>query len=369
MKICIIGAGPAGSFISYLLANHFDIELYENHSEIGRPVQCSGLVTKSIEKIDRIFRGKQFNSLIVNKISYVRLFSEKERFELKLKHPDRVLNREKFDKWLSSLALKKGTKIKLNSEFIRFKRIKEGILVYIKEKGKIKKRKVDILIGADGFFSKVSKRLGNSRDFVPCIQGDYIYNTHPKTMDIFFSKKYKELFAWIVPKNNRVAEIGLGCKTELRKKFKEFLIRAGVKGKALKYTGGPISIYSPFFKIAENNIFLIGEAATFVKATTLGGIIPSLASSKALANALIKGKSYSEELRNLRRRMYLHYMARKILNKFTDKDYDEFLRLCNVKNVKRLLSEYSRDEYSTGFILKLLLAQPKLVKFLIKLFP
>src|SRR3989344_4457898 len=119
MKISIIGAGPAGSFAAYLLAEKFNVEIFENHSEVGLPVQCSGLVTESIRKIDDIFSSQGFDDVINNKISKVRLFSKNEQIDFTLKNPDLVLKREKFDKWLASLAEKRGAKINLNSRFLK----------------------------------------------------------------------------------------------------------------------------------------------------------------------------------------------------------------------------------------------------------
>ena len=47
--ISIIGAGPSGSHLACLLSKHDDVNVYEEHSEIGKPVQCTGLVTSSIK--------------------------------------------------------------------------------------------------------------------------------------------------------------------------------------------------------------------------------------------------------------------------------------------------------------------------------
>ena len=375
MKVCIIGAGPAGSFAAYNLAKtgQFDVEIFENHGEVGKPVQCSGLVTKTIKEIAPIFSGEEFTKIIGGKISKVRLFSENEKLELELKEPDLVLDRERFDKWLSALAEKEGAKLNLHSKFIKFEREWNGgngrgeIIVHIERHGKIEKIKTDFLIGADGFFSKVSKGLGNEREFIPCVQANIAYKSDPERMDIFFSEKYRELFAWIVPKNAELAEVGLGCKEGTSEKFREFLKERGIHGKVSGHTGGPISLYSKKQNISDRNIFLVGEAATFVKASTLGGIIPSLHSAKALAGAIINGGNYEKELGNLKREMRIHLKIRRALDRFSDADYDALLKMMNKESVKKLLKEHSRDEYSgNSFALKLLMAQPLLTKFLFK---
>lgn len=371
MKICIIGAGPAGSFAAYNLAKHFDVEIFEKHPQIGRPVQCSGLVTSTIKKIDNIFQSVDFEKVIDTRIKKTRLFSEKVKCEIKLKEPDMVLDRRKFDKWLAKLAENEGAKISTGSEFLKVKREREkkGLLVFINKKNKIEKMRADVLIGADGFYSSVAKTIGNSRDFIPCVQANISYKSNPECMDIFFSTEYKDLFAWIVPKSSRIAEIGLGCREKPSEKFKDFLKKRNIRGKILSHTGGPISLYNKAFKIEDRGIFLVGEAATFVKATTLGGIIPSLKSAKALSNSIIGGEDYEQNIKDLRREMQLHFMARKILDNFSDGDYNLLLKLCKNKGVEEILAKHSRDEYSNiRFLFYLFLARPLLAKFLFKAF-
>ena len=186
-------------------------------------------------------------------------------------------------------------------------------------------------------------------------------------MDIFFSEEYRELFAWIVPKNGEISEIGLGCKEKAAEKFRKFLEERKIRGKVFNHTGGPISLYSKKQKISDRDIFLVGEAATFVKASTLGGIIPSLISAKSLAESIINGKSYEQEIKGLEREMRIHSRIRKVLDKFSNEDYDFLLKSMNNNRVKKALSEHSRDEYaSNSFAFKLLFAQPLLTKFLFK---
>ena len=53
--ITIVGAGPAGSYLAYLLAKQGkEVTILEEHSKVGAPVQCTGIVTHSIEKFFRL---------------------------------------------------------------------------------------------------------------------------------------------------------------------------------------------------------------------------------------------------------------------------------------------------------------------------
>ena len=55
--ISIIGAGPAGSHLAYLLAKKGrKVNVYEEHKSIGDPVQCTGLVRDSIKQLVDIIK-------------------------------------------------------------------------------------------------------------------------------------------------------------------------------------------------------------------------------------------------------------------------------------------------------------------------
>ena len=45
--ITVVGAGPVGLQAALQLkANGFDVSIIEEHREIGKPVQCAGLISK-----------------------------------------------------------------------------------------------------------------------------------------------------------------------------------------------------------------------------------------------------------------------------------------------------------------------------------
>ena len=53
--ISIIGAGPVGCYLAYLLSKQGkQVQIFEEDSKIGRPIQCTGIVTSSINKIIKV---------------------------------------------------------------------------------------------------------------------------------------------------------------------------------------------------------------------------------------------------------------------------------------------------------------------------
>ena len=49
--VLVVGSGPSGSYVSYSLARlGFDVVNMEEHREVGRPVECTGLVSERVFK-------------------------------------------------------------------------------------------------------------------------------------------------------------------------------------------------------------------------------------------------------------------------------------------------------------------------------
>ena len=112
----------------------------------------------------------------------------------------------------------------------------------------------------------------------------------------------------------------------------------------------------------EKYVFLVGDAAGVCKNTTGGGIITGLWSAKILADSIINGKNYSRMLSPLRHELWLHKLLRNMLDRFSDKDYNNLVRWMNSPRVKKVLKAYPR-EFPSRFLWRLVLANPRLLSF------
>ena len=53
--VLVIGGGPAGCFLGGLLAKKgFSVLIVEEHGEIGKPVECAGLLSTRVFEIAKI---------------------------------------------------------------------------------------------------------------------------------------------------------------------------------------------------------------------------------------------------------------------------------------------------------------------------
>jgi len=359
--ISIIGAGPAGSYAAYLLAKKgLEVNVFEEHPKIGKPVACTGIVTNAFTEI---IKEKSF---IINRIKTIRIYSPNNQYvEFHLKKPDLIIDREKFDLHLAEIAKKEGAKFFLNHRFKCYENKNKKYLLKILNKKKIKKYETDYIIGADGPNSSVAKYAGlyGNRKFFFGVQA----RVKLRNENLVKTYLIKKGFAWVVPENKDVARIGL-CSEEkdYNLVFKQFLkkrIGKNFDKKILGYQAGLIPIFNKNITANKGNIFLVGDAATFVKAASAGGIIQGLMSAECACEASIENISYE---RVWKKRLYkdLQYslLIRRILNRFQEKDYNFLVRLFQQDKLKSVLEEYGRD-YPSRFAIKLLLKEPRLLYF------
>jgi digeranylgeranylglycerophospholipid reductase len=348
--ITTIGAGPAGSFYASKEKND-DVVIFEEDNQIGKPVSCTGIVTNSIYDLIKIP-----NNIIVNKIKAYSIISpNKNEITIRMKKPDVLLNRSAFDEYLCEKAIDNGAKLHLNERFLRYDKIG-------KSKYKIKTTKktyvTDMIVGADGPKSNVaiSAKMFDNRLFVRGLQARCKYkDLEPGIVKVRLDQGE---FSWIVPEDDNIARVGvIGADLEKIKNIYRSLIG---KRKIIENQSGMIPIYNSKQELKKNNenIFLIGDAATHVKATTYGGIIYGMIDGQFLAQDKEK---YEKNVRKaINKDLMLSLMIRKMMNKMTDKQVNELINIFLKKKNADLLGEFDRN-YPSKFLIKLALQEPKLI--------
>ncbi|MBN2112274.1 NAD(P)/FAD-dependent oxidoreductase [Candidatus Woesearchaeota archaeon] len=347
--ISVIGAGPSGCYSAYLLSKAGErVSVFEEHKEIGNPVQCTGIVTSSINSI-----VKPPKSCITNRVAKARIFSRKNFVDIKLRNENIILDRERFDSYLAEKAVDAGAKIYTDHKFIG----NEGKNVITSKKTS----KSEIIIGADGPLSRVAKvnNMLKKREYWFGFQArarldnDNIVEFYPNI----------GTFGWVVPENRETVRIGILGKENAKTVFENFLKKKIPKNKIIGYQTGIVPVYNPGQQTRKNHIYLVGDAAGQVKATTGGGIIQSLTAAEALADSIINKKDYEKEWRKrLGKDLWLHLKMRKMMDKFSESDWQYLIELFSKKKNNMILQKHDRD-YPMNFMLKLLISEPRLVYF------
>ncbi|MEM5794249.1 MAG: NAD(P)/FAD-dependent oxidoreductase [Candidatus Aenigmatarchaeota archaeon] len=275
MDVVIVGAGPSGCIASELIAKHgYDVLVIEEHKGIGKPVQCTGLVSERIGKIPE--------EIILNKIKRAKFFCFKKSFEIKSREKVFVIDREKYDKFRAEKAKEAGAKFKLNTKFLDFKNSK-----VITTQGNYQTK---ILIGADGPNSSVAKALGLElpKNLFYALQVNAFSEFEKDCVELWFDKRFsKDFFAWVVPESEKVARVGLITKENPVLCFEEFLKERVGKTKKLNKLGDIIRI-GLIKKSVTNNALLVGDAACQIKPFSAGGLVYGKIGAEYAAKACVK---------------------------------------------------------------------------------
>lgn len=356
--ITIVGAGPAGSYLAYLLAEQGkEVKVLEEHKIIGSPVQCTGIVTHSIENF---FKLK--NEVIAKRLDKVIVVSKDNRVTANV--DEIVMWRDEFDRFVAGMAQQAGAEFLLEHQFIGFNG-KNSIRVKNKKSNKIKEIKADAVVGADGPYSAVAKAANmdsNSKNYIG-MQAKVKLAMDTTAFETHFGSDFPNFFGWVVPESEDVVRLGIGCFENAQEHFYKFLKNRTGKKDVICWESGLIPLYNPKKAIQKGNVYLIGDAAAQVKATTGGGIIPSLKAAQTLCDCINNNKDYNKKFRKQSgRELLLHLKIRNALNRFSDKDYGKLLDLMNQEKVKKVLKKYDRDT-PIPLVANLLLKEPRFLHF------
>ncbi|HLC72958.1 MAG TPA: NAD(P)/FAD-dependent oxidoreductase [Candidatus Nanoarchaeia archaeon] len=353
--VAIIGAGPVGNHLaSQLSKKGFSVDVYEEHKVIGKPVQCTGITTFFL---NQLMQPK--DEFVVNRITRTKVFGpDKSSVEIKLPK-NYIVDRTKFDAYLADVAQSNGAKYHSNHKFLRSERKNNRHLLRFANN---KTATTDHLVGADGPLSTVAKSNGmfDQRKFIIGHQARIRAPCESDLVEFFIDEGY---FGWLVPESTKISRLGI-CSLDKANFYFDKLHKLR-PGKILDWQSGIIPLYNPKVITEKDHVYLVGDAATQVKASTLGGIIPGMIAAEELTKALAEGKSYERLWRKkIGFELWTHLQIHKImLQKFKERDYNALLKLVRQPRITKLISTHDR-EFPSLLLAKMALLEPRFLQFL-----
>ncbi len=353
--VIVVGGGPSGSYLSYLLAKDgFKVKLLEEHKVIGKPVQCTGVVTEAIDDVLKLDE-----SVIVNKIKTVRVHFNGDYVDVNLGKGDYILDRCGFDRYLNEMARSEGAEILMSCR-LNSASFKNGKVNCDTNKGNIQD---DVVVGADGPYSRVGSSFNmlNGRKYKTAIQYRVSGNFDSEIYNVYLG--YGE-FGWLVPENKKYARVGIVGEDNLNFEFNRLLNNLKIN-KKLENQTGMIPMFNFNIPLSLNNkVFLTGDAAGLVKASSHGGIVYGLNAAKILNKVLKEGGNYDKLIKKtIGKELSISLKIRQIMGCFKDEDYSYLMKLFKQEKVLNLMSQYNRD-FPSKFLFKLILTEPRFLKFL-----
>lgn len=389
--IVVVGAGPSGSFSALTAAKMgAEVTVCEEHKEIGLPSHCAGHI--SIKGLMHL--GLHLpTSAVENQIKGAVFYSPSGReFRVRLASPvTYVIERAMFDKQLAQFAQKAGVKFLLET------RVKSLLLGNGQVKGVTfgnrEKIASKLVIDAEGCASTILKQIGlqmfDRSLVVNAVNGEVsqIDGVENDTVEVYLGQKFAPgLFAWIIPRRDGSAKVGLATSGNPRKCLKHFLkshpiarqkfTSNGVKNLAyhLIPLGGPIP------KTYYDGFVTVGDAASQVKPTTGGGVIMGLTCAKIAGESAyhaIQENDFSETCLSRYQHMWQKKVGfdmmvmrriRLMLNRLSDRRLDKIIHLSSRLNLSESLQEIPEIDFQGKTLIDLLKSPAAWVVALYSLF-
>jgi digeranylgeranylglycerophospholipid reductase len=275
--VLVVGGGPAGCATARdIAAEGFRVLVAEEHSAVGEPLQCSGLISSRALELSQVS-----NHVVLNELKGALVYAPDNRiFNLV---GERIyglaIDRVAFDQELAVQAREAGAEIRKSSRVIHLTGIPGGIKARIQTKGSVSAEhdvSCRLVIGADGYKSLVASWLGllypSQKVSIYAAEVE-LTSTNEQAVKIFLGQELAPAwFAWVIPAGRKLARVGIGvvrqggfpaCRPGASQLFLQ-LMKAHPKIfkdlRVLKCTGGvvPIGLMKRSY---GNHALLVGDAA------------------------------------------------------------------------------------------------------------
>ena len=381
--IAVVGGGPAGLFAAKSAAERgSNVLLFESKEKIGFHEHCAGLL--SVDGLENLELTNLPSDVIQNNnIIGARIYSPSGNLVTVSKGSTTayVVDRVRFNQFLSSLAIKKGVEIKTSTSILNIKRNGNGVELQTGKKTLSVKTQAKLAILAEGRFPKLNAQVKlpvpprEKVIFASMYVMSNINDIDPKFVELYQTQKFAPgFFAWIIPIDEENAKIGIGSQYSPSGKYLEkFVLKHPIAKEKLKQakiekkTSGAIPLSSYIKRTYTDNVLVVGDAAGQTKPTTGGGVIlggvasrfaGEVAADSITANdQSAKYLSRYEKLwkKEMKTNLFVMKHVRQYLNTLTDKETERLFLLINKPKIKDIVSQIGDVDNQKKVVFRLLL--------------
>ncbi|OUJ19512.1 Geranylgeranyl reductase flavoprotein [Methanonatronarchaeum thermophilum] len=375
--VVVVGGGPAGASAARF-ASEFGLDtlLVEKRQEIGTPVRCAEGVGKSVEEfidVDEKFLSKEVVGARIHSPdgTYFDMNDDDAGDEVGY-----ILERKIFDRELVKQAGESGAEIKLRTRATDLSREDGRVKVSLQRNGGVETVESKVVVGADGVESRVGRLAGiptnlKLDDIQSCAQ--YLM-TGLDDVDLDYTHFFVGNdvapggYAWIFPKGDNKANVGLGVSPVMADKKASQHLTDFVDnhpqlngGKVIEEVYGGVPVTAPLPELTADNIMLIGDAARQVNPVTGGGILNGMRAGKIAAETAKKAiddgdltkkglQPYEEKRQKIAKENKKYYKIKEIFQELDDEQFNSLVNSLEGVNV---------DELSvTGLVTKIAVKNP-----------
>lgn len=287
--VVVIGAGPAGSYAAYKLAEMgYGVAVVEQKERLGKQVCCTGIISQrciSDFDIDEnvVLRRANSATLVSPSGRSLRLWRQETQAG--------VIDRAVFDVAMAKRAQDRGAEYLLNSRVNDIEVGDDRVRVAAVRQGDKLDFEARAAVIATGFGSGLVHRLGLGRvgDFVMGAQAEVEVVGMDEVQVYFGQEVAPGFFAWLVPTLPQKALVGLLSRRNPEIYLRKLIASLVAEGKIVSAEPEPsfrgISL-KPLDKTYADRLVVVGDAAGQVKPVTGGGIYYGLLCAEIAAKNL-----------------------------------------------------------------------------------
>jgi flavin-dependent dehydrogenase len=360
-EVIVVGGSAAGLYTAAKVAQGGKPVRVLESKRSFEPVPRTLIVTDHF----RSQLGASANESVLNEIRRFELFTDGRSAQVALAKPDLIIERAKLIPALAREAGQAGAEISFDTRFLGLSSNTNGVQIQVESGGRREELHAKNVVGADGAASRVARTAGWAPiDTVPLVQAIVRL---PKdcpvdTTRVWFVPDDTPYFYWLIPESAERGALGMIGEDgrDTARCLARFLEKKGME--PLEWQGARIPVYKRWVPVKKRmgtgNVYLVGDAAAQVKVSTVGGIVTGFRGAQAVAESILQGRQ-GKELLTLRRELSTHWLLRRTMHHFQQKDYSRLVDLLNAAT-RETLSEITRDE-STRLLWNVLRRQPQLV--------
>ncbi|OLD83172.1 MAG: hypothetical protein AUF67_01710 [Acidobacteria bacterium 13_1_20CM_58_21] len=360
-EIIVVGGSAAGLFTAARVARGGrSVRVLESKPQFQPPARTL-IVTDHF----RNQMGVSARESIINEIRRFELFTDGRSAQVALSKPDLIIERSRLIPALAREAQQAGAALSFDTRFLGIGAHARGLQLAVESGGKREELHAHSVVGADGAASRVARASGwPPIETVPLVQAIVRLpkDCPPDTTRVWFVPDDTPYFYWLIPESPQRGALGVIGEhgSDTKRCFERFLEKKQLE--PLEWQGARIPVYRGWVpvrrQIGNGEVYLVGDAAAQVKVSTVGGIVTGFRGALGVSEALLQnGKS--RELAALRRELRTHWLIRRALHHFEQKDYSQLVDLLDA-STRQSLGEINRDE-STRLLWNVVRRQPRLV--------
>lgn len=302
---------------------------------------------------------------IRNEIRRFELFTDGRSAQIALSKPDLIIERARLIPALTREAQRAGASVSFDTRFLSLSPNSRGLHLDVESSGRREQIHAASVVGADGAASRVARTAGwPPIETVPLVQAIVRLpkDCPPDTTRVWFVPDDTPYFYWLIPESPERGALGVIGEDgrDTARCLARFLEKKHIE--PLEWQGARIPVYRRWVpvkrRVGNGEVYLVGDAAAQVKVTTVGGIVTGFRGALGVAQSILRN-GRSRELIGLRRELDTHWLIRRTMHHFQQKDYSQLVDLLNL-SIRDTLSEVTRDE-STRLLWNVLRRQPRLV--------